>query len=312
MKRIAFVILNYKTPELVVDCLRSLETELDKTKDIAIVVDNCSPDDSAEKIRHALETEAWGDWAELIVADGNDGFSAGNNVGMQAVEAEAYWLTNSDTIFRENSVETLWQAMVSHPRAGMVSPRLEWPDGTPQISCFRNISPLTEFIESAQTGPITKLFKNKTIPIEISELPSKPEWTSFASVLIRAETVRQVGWMDEGFFMYFEDVDYGRRVWTAGWEILNVPRSRVVHLRGGSSDVKSATKARKRRPKYFYQARSRYLAKYYGRLGLYLANDLWMDGRAIAFVREKIGSKEPHACEKEWLDIWTNWANPMK
>ncbi len=311
MIRLAIVILNYRTPQLVFDCLRSLETEIQPTRDCVVVVDNASGDDSPQQIQQAIETNDWS-WAQLVVAPHNGGFSAGNNFGMQQVEANAYFLINSDTLARENVLNELHRALDENPQAGLISPRLEWPDTTPQISCFRYISPVSELLEAAKTSPITKLFPNREVALPVSDMPIKPAWTSFAACVVRRAVIEQIGWMDEGYFMYFEDVDFCRRAWEAGWEVLHVPTARMVHLRGGTSEVKEATKARKRRPRYFYAARTRYFAKFYGgRLGILKANLAWTKGRSIAFFREKIGNKQPHTCLYEERDIWTNWRNPL-
>ncbi len=309
--KLAIVVLNYRTPTLVIDCLRSFEAEIVLGRDCVVVVDNCSGDNSAELIQSAITAEQW-TWATLIRAPANNGFSAGNNVGMQAISAEAYFLVNSDTLARPGVLDTLHTALINYPAAGIISPRLEWPNGDGQISCFHYNSPASEFLEAAKTGPISKLMRGREVAIPLSSDPIQPSWTSFAAVLVRAAVVDQVGPMDEGFFMYFEDVDYCRRTQAAGWQIQHVPAARMVHLRGGSSEVKSATKLRKRRPAYFYAARTRYFAKFYGgRFGVLRANLGWSFGRIIALIRETIGNKEPHTCEKEERDIWTNWLDPL-
>jgi N-acetylglucosaminyl-diphospho-decaprenol L-rhamnosyltransferase len=71
------------------------------------------------------------------------------------------------------------------------------------------------------------------------------------------------------------------------------------------------TAARKRRPQYFYRSRSRYFAKFYGRFGLWLTNGLWHLGRSLSLFREWFGSKQPHLCEHESRDIWSNGLKPM-
>lgn len=310
-KRLAVIILNYKTPQLVIDCLASLDGQVDPELDCVVVVDSCSGDGSAEIIQTHLSQQIW-PWAQLIEAPSNDGFSAGNNYGMQSVEAEAYLLLNSDTIVRPNTIAALLDAFATHPQAGVISPRLEWPDTTPQISCFRDISPVSQIIDAAQTGPITKLLRRFDVPIDVSDEPFQPDWTSFAAVLLRGTAIKQVGWMDDGYFMYFEDDDCCRQMRRAGWQVLHWPQARIVHLRGGSSNVKAAKLARKRRPTYWYAARSRYLAKFYGgRVGLLAGNMGWIFGRTIALSRELVGNKEPHHCEYEGRDIWTNWRNPV-
>ena len=168
-------------------------------------------------------------------------------------------MLNSDTIVRPGAIQSLLDAMEANREAGFISPRLEYPDGTPQISCFRYHSPVSELIDAAATGPITKLFKNYDVPIEVSDTPIEPQWTSFACVLIRGEAMEQIGLMDEGYFMYFDDVDYCRTVRNAGWRILHWPSARVVHLRGGSGSVKADIASRKRPKAYLYASRVKVL-----------------------------------------------------
>ena len=310
--RLAIVIVNYRTPHLVVDCLASLQTEVKIGQDLVVVVDNQSGDNSVEIIQQAVSENNWSEWVKVCPSPVNGGFSAGNNVGIKAVVADAYLLLNSDTIVRPGTIACLLEAMAAHPEAGMISPRLEWPDGTPQISCFLYHSPISELINSAATGPITKILKFSDVPIPVSDSPFEPEWTSFACVLIRREVIEQIGLMDEGYFMYYDDVDYCRQAKKAGWKILHWPQARVVHLRGGSGSVKSDVAARKRPPSYLYASRSRYFRKFYGLPGLGIANLLWLTGRTVSLGRELVGNKKPHICENASRDIWMNWQDPLK
>jgi GT2 family glycosyltransferase len=140
----------------------------------------------------------------------------------------------------------------------------------------------------------------------------QPEWTSFACVLIRREVFNRVGLLDEGYFMYFDDMDFCRRAWKAGIATLHWPAARVVHLRGGSSPVKQLAAERKRPPRYLYASRNRYYAKFYGRLGLWLANICWHTGRLISLAREIVRQKQAHTCKRQWLDIWTNALRPLQ
>lgn len=309
---LAIVIINYRTPKLVMDCLQSLQPQIDATRHRVILVDNDSGDDSVPILEQAIKDYHWETWVNFIPSPVNGGFSAGNNIGMKAITANAYLLLNSDTIVRTGAIASLERALTKHPEAGLISPRLEWPDETPQISCFRYHSAISQFIDAAATGPITKLLKAYDVPIPISDTPFEPQWTSFACVLIRGEVIEQIGLMDEGYFMYFDDVDYCRRARNAGWKVLHWPDARVVHLRGGSGSVKSEVAARKRPRPYLYASRSRYFAKFYGKIGLWVVNIFWLLGRSVAWIREMIGHKKPHTCEFQEQDIWMNWKNPFK
>jgi GT2 family glycosyltransferase len=115
--------------------------------------------------------------------------------------------------------------------------------------------------------------------------------------------------LDEGYFMYFEDVDYCRRVRKAGWQIRCAPESKVTHHLGGSSHA--GENGRKRLPRFYYESRARYYTKFYGRAGLWLANSLWCGGRCVALLRELAGNLEPTRITHEAYDIWIHaWMPP--
>ena len=139
--RVSVVILNYRTPEMVVDCLESLSTEVDITSDRVIVVDNQSPDDSVAVITDAVRRRGWGRWCRVVVSPSNDGFSAGNNFGIESQKSQYYWLLNSDTLVRPGALQYLLAAGQRHPDAAIVAPRLTWLDGEPQESRFRFSAP---------------------------------------------------------------------------------------------------------------------------------------------------------------------------
>jgi N-acetylglucosaminyl-diphospho-decaprenol L-rhamnosyltransferase len=310
--RIAGVILNYRTADLVNDLLESLCEQNNPDQQTSIIVDNASGDGSPDAIHRFINEHRFESWARVICSPDNNGFSAGNNLGIKSIDSDKYLLLNSDTIVRPNAIRELLHAANLHPDAGIIAPRLEWTDGTPQQSCFPTRTPRYEFFSSAGTGFLEKAFGHKGYSLPISDTPCAAEWVSFAAVLIRKSVFEKIGLLDEGFFMYFEDMDFCYRARKAGIGILYWPHARVVHLRGGSSPVKQLTAERKRPPKYWYASRNRYYAKHFGILGLWRANLLWYAGRAIAAARELVGNKQPHTNKSQWRDIWINAMNPLK
>lgn len=309
MSFLSIVIVNYRTADLCIDALRSIVAipELDYK---IMVIDNASNDGSAEQIRQRVEEGAW-DRVSIIGSTENAGFSAGNNIGINATSSEFVLLLNSDTIVRPGAIETLVKTLQDNPQMGMASPRLEWPDSSPQESCFRFHRPINELIRSACTGPITKLLKRYEVPLAVCDEVSYPEWTSFACVLIRRQVFEDIGLLDDRFFMYFEDVDFCRRARAAGWSIINNPEAHVVHLRGGSSPVKSQAAKKKRLPRYFYESRARYYYKHCGHTGLLVANLFWHLGAVVGWLRKQFSSSyQPNICEAQWRDIWANFSNP--
>jgi GT2 family glycosyltransferase len=307
------VVVNYRTPAIVIDCLESLMPEIRRLGGMVAVVDNASPDDSVPRLSSWIRDEGAQDLVKLIESPENGGFAAGNNLGIRSCDAKLYLLLNSDTLVREGALEKLVAVMSSEQGVGLVSPRLEWPDGKPQESCFRYLNPVSELITGANTGLVTKLLSRYEVPIRVSDERSFPEWTSFACVMIRREVIEQIGGLDDGFFMYFEDAEFSFRARRAGWRILHEPAARVVHLRGGSSPMKSLKRLRKRLPRYFYESRTRYFYKLYGRLGLLAANSCWTIGRMISLLRSLMQRRtfRPKASEAQWRDIWVNFWNPL-
>ncbi len=207
---LAVSIVNYRTPALVVECVESVLPQIDPITDRIVVVDNQSGDDSVAVLRAAMAARHWHP-VRLVEAPRNGGFSAGHNLGMESVASDWYLLLNSDTIVRPHAVERLLAAARAAPDVGILSPRLEWPDGRPQTSCFRFHTPISELIHAAATGPITRFLERWNVPMPIPDTAVEVPWTSFAAVLLRGAMRDEVGPMDEGFFMYYEDVDYCRR-----------------------------------------------------------------------------------------------------
>ncbi|MCI0677149.1 MAG: glycosyltransferase family 2 protein [Phycisphaerales bacterium] len=312
--KLCVIILNYRRGHLTIDCLRTLRGEIEGFADrCAICIDNASDDGSADAIEAAIRENQWEGWLRFVRSPVNRGFAGGNNLGFQSVGAENYLLLNSDTRMLPGSIGQLLDGLDRHPNVGAIGPRLQSPQGEAQISCFRYRTPITELLDAAGTGPLDRLFSKYLVPMGIFDQPMEPQWLSFACIMIRRAVIDQIGLMDEDYFMYFEDIDYSREIRRAGWRILHVPDARVVHLRGGTSSVKAAIKARRRVPKYYYESRSRYFAKFYGGMvGLWMTNFMWLVGRTIALCREVVGNKTPGACELEARDNWTNWIRPLR
>lgn len=312
LQQLSVVIVNFRTPGFVIDCLTTLLPELDGIDGRVVVVDNHSGDDSPGIIRAWLAQHDIAGKVLFVQSEHNSGFAGGNNTGIQSFKARYYLLLNSDTLIRPGAIRIMLDTAMRFPEAGLVSPRLEWPDGAGQESCFRFPTPFSELVAAAQTGVISRCFSRYIVAWPVQTQIARPQWTSFACVLVREEVFRQVGLMDEGYFMYFEDVEFCRRAGKAGWKIVHNPEARVVHLRGGSSPVKKQTRLKKRVPRYFYESRARYYYQAFGWFGLMSANLLWWAGRLVSGIRQLLGRSDKAAIEGQWLDIWTNWRNPLK
>lgn len=310
--RVVVSIINYRTPDLTLACLKSVLARGGEADLSIVVIDNASGDGSDVAIRDWIAAQEPRVPVTIMASDTNLGFAGGHNAVMRAHPAAFYLLLNSDTLLRDGAVARLLAAADAYPHAALLAPALEDEDGTRQISCFRAHTPASELIRGAATGPITRILARYDVPLEVTPDPKTIGWISFACVLIRQTAVARTGGLDEGFFLYYEDAEFCHRVRQAGWHIAYVPDARVVHYRGGSGPVKSLSRAARRLPPYYYRSRARYFRKVHGRAGLLAANLCWGAGRCIAVARGLFGKPVPRARDREWRDIWTAFRHPLR
>lgn len=312
MNKIVIIIVNYQTPDLTLDCLASLEPEVAAFPQTQVyVVDNASPDDSVAVIANGICDRAW-DWVTFLPHPTNGGFAAGNNLVLQRVLAAAQppdylWLLNPDTVVRPGSLAPLVTFLDHHPHVGLVGSRLEDADGAPQYSAFRFPSVGTEFARGLGWGLISRLFPQWTIALPIADQACPVDWVAGASLIIRRAVFEQIGLLDEGYFLYFEEVDFCRRARNQGWDCWYLPESRVVHWVGQSSGINAAPKATvERLPTYWFAARRRYFVTHYGRVYTMVTDLLWLLAyltlRGRSLIQRKPLTDPPHL----WFDFLHN------
>ena len=272
------VIVNYRSAALAIDCLRSLEPEIQARGEAHVaLVENQSGADQYDTLRAAIDDHGWQGWVTLIQAERNGGFAAGNNVALDwsltwPTPPDLVWLLNPDTYIRPGALVALETFLTDHAEVGLVGSRLESPDGSPQNSAFRFPSILGELVDGAQLGVLARLLQSRVVVLPMIHEAAPVDWVAGASLMIRQSVLDQVGTLDDGFFMYYEEVDLCRRARAVGWTCWYLPASRVVHLVGQSSDVTNYASFRKRRPGYWFDARQRYFRKHYGAVGASFAN----------------------------------------
>jgi GT2 family glycosyltransferase len=297
MSSVRVIVVNYRTAGLVVECLRSLAPEVRGHGDCrVVVVDNCSGDGSAERIRAAVAAEGWDGWATVQPLEHNRGFAAGNNAALRQLpagpEAPAYvWLLNPDTVVRPGALRALVEFLEANPGVGIAGSRLEDPDGTPQRSAFRFPGVASEFERGMRLGLLSRALARYQVAPPVADQAHAADWVSGASMLVRREVFEAAGLLDEGYFLYFEETDFARRARRAGWPCWYVPESRVVHLVGQSSGVKDGGKTAGRVPQYWLQSRARYFAKSYGPLSRLAADVAYAAGFACWRVRRRLQRK---------------------
>ena len=229
---ISIVIVNHNTRELLHDCLRSIEMKGGQNALQVIVVDNGSRDGSAEMVADQFPR------VTLIRNNSNEGFAKPNNQGLQRATGRYCLLLNSDTIVKPHSLKTLIAFMDSHPDAGACGPRLINPDGSLQRSCrsfpslwrhFCDMSGLENLFPNSVFGNFETRFAHDS-SVEVDQPMG-------AALLVRSEVVRHVGYLDERFKIYYNEVDWCRRITRAGWKIYFVHDAEIVHYGGKTTEI---------------------------------------------------------------------------
>lgn len=230
---VSIIIVNYKTRQLTLDCLASVYASQTSYHYEVIVIDNASHDSSVEAIR-----ELYPD-VQLIANQNNTGFAVANNQGLEVAKGRYILLLNSDTVVQPDTLHTMIYFMDRHPEMGASGCKVILPDGSLDKACKRGFpTPSASFYYAFG---ISRLFPDrpKFNQYQLGHLSPDDEYPVDclvgAFMLVRRETIEQVGGLDETFFMYGEDIDWCYRIKEAGWGIFYYPRTYIVHYKGGSA-----------------------------------------------------------------------------
>ena len=311
LMKLHVVIVNYRTAGLVVDCLRTLEPEVARFgpgQCRVVVVDGASGDDSVPRIAAAIEAGGYGSWCSLMPLDHNGGFAYGNNRGIEPALASAHppqyvHLLNPDTTVYPGALTELVAFMDAHPACGIAGSRCENPDGTARRSAFRFRSAIGEFEAESHAGLVTRLLGAKSTAPDVRDEPHATEWVSGASMIVRREVFDEIGLMDDGYFLYYEEMDFCLRAVRAGFECWYVPASRIVHLCGQSTGATGAARVLKPVPKYWFESRRRYFVKNFGRLYAMAADLAWLGGATLHRVRNALTFRATNDPPRRYLDF---------
>ncbi len=294
--KLLVVVLCYRVPDLTIDCLRSLSTEIRRVPGAKVgVCENGTGVEAADRLRRTIQENGWESWVDLTVVEINRGFCGGNNLVIRpAIDSndppEYVLLLNADTIVLEHALDSLVAFMDEHPQAGIAGSQLLSLDGEIQASPFRYHGIASELDRGLRLGVVSKLLSGR-LDIDHSQ-PNRAEWVSGASMILRTSMLKQIGLLDEGLYTYFDDIDICLRAEKAGWEVWYVPESKIIHLEGASTGIQESSKLRvKRRPTYWFQARRRFFLKNHGKLYTALADAAFLIGFTLWRLRRPIQRK---------------------
>ncbi|MBI4426432.1 MAG: glycosyltransferase family 2 protein [Candidatus Kerfeldbacteria bacterium] len=223
---LSIIIVNYKEPGFLRQCLKGIQRARLKLPYEVIVVDNASGDRSVGMVREHFPDVV------LLPQNRNLGFAAGNNVGLRRAAGRYVLLLNADIAVFEGALERLMTFLNDHPKVGMIAPQLLNPDQTIQTTCYRFPSPLIPMLRRTPLGMfgLARAALRQYLMLDWDHHEIRPiEWALGACLMVRRRAIEEVGLLDEQFFMYFEDVDWCRRFWEAGWPVIYLPTVALVH-----------------------------------------------------------------------------------
>lgn len=285
---VSIIIINYKTPQLVIDCVQSI---IEKTKDInyeIIVVDNDSKDNSKVIIEREL-----GDKIVFIESNENLGFGKGNNLGVKYAQGKYLFFLNSDTILINNAIKILYDFLISHKEIGIVGGNLYTIDLNPSPSFSMSFDQIEDYKNDSRWLSIlkTKILRHKqkkNMTFNDSNNPLKVGYVFGTDMMIKKSLFDSIGGFDSDFFMYYEEEDLSYRIVESGKEIWSIPDAKIIHLDGASSKTNNEFN-----PKHFKMRLHGGFIYFKKRLG-YDGVEKYYKYRKRLFVRDRLIAKLLH------------------
>ena len=231
------IVVSHGAEELLRRCLRSLEEHPPSGGMSVVVVDSGSADGTPDMVEREFPEVG-------LVRAANVGFSAANNLALRESKADAVLLLNPDTEVYEGTLDSALARLWGDERIGMVGVKLVTESGELDHACKRSfptpLSALAHFTGVGRgAGASSRLSQYRATDLGDDE-PGEVDAVNGAFMLCKAEAVRKVGLLDEGYWLYMEDLDWCHRFWDAGWKVFYEPAGVALHVKGGSSGNRRA------------------------------------------------------------------------
>lgn len=236
---LSIIIVNWNTRELLRRCLESVQIQTTVRHEV-LVVDNASCDGSPEMVASDFPD------VHLLSNDENRGFAAANNQALARATGHYCLLLNSDTVVLDHALDKMVAFLDSHLEAAAVGCKLLNADHTLQPSAHNFYSTLGSLIENRLVERFWKKRSSRTPFLSFWDhsRTRRVDWVTGACLMVRQQVIEAVGLLDEGFFMYGEEVDWQYRMRRSGYEVYYLHESSIIHL-GGASAAQAPEATRK-------------------------------------------------------------------
>jgi len=234
---LSIIILNYNVRDLLLNCLESIfKNKKSSDNWQIIVVDNASEDGSVEKVK-----EIYGNTVEIYRNNSNLGFSGGNNVGVKYAKAPVILFLNPDTVIVDGAISKSLQYLMSDPDIGVLSCRVELPDGRLDYSCHRGFptpwNAFAYFSGLSKIFPRSPIFSGYTATYLDINKTHEIDCLTGAFLMVRKIAGDQINWWDEDYFFNGEDIEFCYSLKEKGWKIYFYPEAKIIHYKGSSSGL---------------------------------------------------------------------------
>jgi N-acetylglucosaminyl-diphospho-decaprenol L-rhamnosyltransferase len=252
---LSILVVNWNTRDLLCECLASIYSTIDDLKVETIVVDNGSTDGSVALVEQKFPA------VRVVANASNRGFAAANNQAIHASRGRHVLLLNSDATLCPDASARMVELLDQHPQIAVVGGKLLNLDGSFQAS-FNDFPTLWSAL-IVMTGLRRWVYPSTypSYPEDHSQSSRRVDWVGGALLAARRAAIDEVGMLDEGYFMYGEELDWCFRFCQAGWHVYYEPTVVAIHKSGGSS-----VRVPERRRGMIYRGQWRFLRKHHGRL----------------------------------------------
>jgi GT2 family glycosyltransferase len=293
---VSIIIVNYNTTDLLLQCVDSIVTHTQGVSYEIIVVDNGSREESLTPLRHDQRIR-------LVESNENLGFGRANNLGAASAYGECLFLLNPDTLLVNDAVTILYQHLLSTSSTGLCGGNIYDKDMLP-IHAHDQIFPsILSELDIVFGHLYYKLRYGRNSWFNHTKTPMKVAMITGADMMIRREVWDKVSGLDPSFFMYFEDSDLCFRIKEQGYDIVNVPEAKIIHLEGKSFHV-----SRERDLRYF-SGRKRYFYKHYSATYNWIADSINISTLGVATMLCRLmGKKEAWMKYRQRLEVYRELA----
>lgn len=221
--KVTALVLNYKTPNNTVACVRALKKQTIADKLDILVIDNHSDDDSIGILRNRLQTVPQ---VHILETTDNLGYGQGNAIGIKRAKTSYVLIINPDNELQENALELMLKEMEKDPTIGILAPKLIHEDNTIRDSArafptFFDAIIKRTFLATVFPSRMDRYLERKVDP----NVERDVDWVVGACMFIRTDLLEKIGGFDPRFFLFFEDMDLCRRCWKAGWKVRYFPQA---------------------------------------------------------------------------------------